>query len=129
LKDGHKVNEQRLDRWVEVHPGVFVFQLNGKRGTKGMSQLNDLLGKRSEWRDLSVALVDMTGVANIDAGTVRHLADIIETLRLPGTRVLLARRDPSIDRKLTRRGVNLSDITVCHSLAAGLWTALDIVES
>jgi anti-anti-sigma regulatory factor len=114
---------------VEVHPSVFVFQLNGKRGTKDMPQLNDLLGERSEMRDLSVALVDTTGVANIDAGTVQHLADIIKTLRLPGTRVLLARRDPSIDRKLTHRGVNLSDITVCHSLAAGLWAALDIVES
>ena len=114
---------------MEVHPGLFVFQLNGEQGTKGMQQLNDLLGERSEMRDLSVALVDTTGIANIDARTVQHLADIIKTLRLPGTRVLLARRDPSIDRKLTHRGVNLSDITVCHSLATGLWMALDIVES
>ena len=112
-----------------MHPDVFVFQLNGERGTKGMSQLNDLLGKRREWRDLSVALVDMTGVANIDAGVVQHLADIISTLRLPCMQVLLARGDSSVDRKLANLGVNISDITMCHSLAAGLWMVLDIVES
>jgi N-methylhydantoinase A/oxoprolinase/acetone carboxylase beta subunit len=48
---------------------------------------------------------------------------------VPGTQVLLTMRDPSIDRNLVSRGVNLSDITVCHSLVAGLWVALDIIES
>ena len=128
MEDRHKVNEQQLDEWVEVHPGVFVFQLNGKRGTKGKSQLNDLLGKRSEMKDLSVALVDAISVDSIDTGMVKHLADIINAARLPGTRILLARRDPSIDRKLTHLDVNLSDITMCFSLAAGLWAAMDILE-
>ena len=129
MKDGHKANEQLLYEWVEVHPGVLVLQLNGKRGSQSIEQLEDLLSERCERRDSSAALVDATGVDNIDAGIAQHLTDIISALRLPVTRVFLATGDSSIDRKLTHFGVNLSNITICHSLAAGLWMALDIVES
>jgi cellulose biosynthesis protein BcsQ len=48
---------------------------------------------------------------------------------MPGTQVLLARRDPSIDRNLAPLGVNPSDITMCHSLAGGLWVALHVMKS
>jgi len=94
-----------------------------------MQQFAEQLQWRMEGMKSSVALVDVTAMPNINGGIVRHLVDIIGTLRLTNTQVLLARRDISTDRKLTRLGVDLSGITTCHSLLAGLWMALDIVES
>jgi anti-anti-sigma regulatory factor len=129
LKDADGAKERLVNEVLEVHPGLFVLQLNGNRGSQSMQQLKNLLSQRSEQKGVSVTLVDATGVANIDDGIVQHLTDIIKALRLLDTKILLARRDPSIDRNLARLGVNLSDITTCYSLAAGLWVALDIVES
>ena len=126
MKDGHKVNEQLSDGCVEVHPGVFVLQLNEKRG--GMQQFKELLNERSEWMNSSVVLVDTTGVSNINKRKVQYLAEIVNAFQTPGTIVLVVRRELSIDQKLANLGVNLSDITICHSLIAGLWMALDIVE-
>ena len=128
MKDRYKANEQFVEELVEVHPGVLVLQLDVKQVSQSMQQLTERLRERIEQANPSVAVVDTTGVANIDAVTTRHLADIISALRLVGTQVLLTRRDHSFDRKLTHLGVDLSDITMCHSLAAGLRMALDIVE-
>ena len=129
MKDTAKVQEQVISELVEVHPGVLVLQLNGKQNSHAMRQLAERLRERIEKVDPLIAVVDVTGVPKTDTKIVQYLADIVGVARLSDTQILLVRRDPAIDRKLTNLGVNLTDITMCYSLAAGLWMALDIVES
>ena len=128
MEDEDKTGEQLVDELVEVYPGVLVAQLNGKRDNRSMQQLAEQLRRRIERTNSSVVVVDVTCLPNIGTKIVQHLTDIVGAARLLGTQVLLARRDHSIDRKLVHLGVNSSDITMCHSLVAGLWAALDIVE-
>ena len=128
MKDTAKVQEQVISELVEVHPGVLVLQLNGKQNSHAMRQLAERLRERIEKDDPLIAVVDVTGVPKTDTKIVQHLADIVGVARLSDTQILLVRRDPAIDRKLTNLGVNLSDIKMCYSLAAGLWMALDVVE-
>lgn len=129
MEDEDKTGEQLVDELVEVYPGVLVAQLNGKRDNRSMQQLAELLRERIVETDSSVAVVDVTGVANIDAGIAQHLTDIVGAARLLGAQVLLARGDPYVSQQLAHLGVDLSGIKVCSSLVAGLWAALDIVES
>ncbi|MFC1862245.1 STAS domain-containing protein [Chloroflexota bacterium] len=128
MKDTAKVQEQVISELVEVHPGVLVLQLNGKQNSHAMRQLAERLRERIEKADPLIAVVDVTGVLKTDTKIVQYLADIVGAARFPDIQVVLVRRDPAIDRKLTNLGINLTDITMCQSLVAGLWMALDIVE-
>jgi len=127
-KERREEKEQRLDGLMEVVPGVLVLQLNGEHDSQGMQQFAKQLRRRIEVMNSVVALVDTTAMPNVSGETARHLVDVIGSLRLTNTQVLLVRKDLSIDRELTRLGFDLSNITTCHSLLTGLWMALDIVE-
>jgi len=128
-KEQHEEKDKHFSAIVELQQGVLVLHLNGKHDNQKMQHLTEQLRKHIEEMNSSVALVDVTAMPNISGEIVRHLVDIIGILRLTNTQVLLVRKDLSIDRELTRLRVDLSDITTCHSLLAGLWMALDIVES
>ena len=129
MNDKDKPKEQPISELVEVHPGVLVAQLNGKRDSQSMQQLMELLPERIVETNLSVAVVDMTGVPTIDTETVQNLINAIGAVRLLGTKVVLARAHLAITQTLEHLGGDHSGITIRSSLAAGLWAALDIVES
>jgi len=129
MKNKKETKEQLISELVEVHPGVLVLQLNGKRDSQNMQQLEELLGERIVETNSSVAVVDMTGVPTIDTETAQNLINAIGAVRLLGTQVILAGAHPAITQTLEHLSADLSGLTICSSLAAGLWAALDIVES
>ena len=129
MKDLDKTKEQLIDELVEVQPGVLVLQLNGKRDSRSMQHLMELLLERIVERNSSVALFDLTDMLTVDTRTAQHLTDTISAAQRLDTQVILIGLHPSISRLLAHLGVDLSGIATCSSLVAGLWTALDIVES
>lgn len=113
---------------MEVHPGVLVAHLNGKRRNQSMQQLMELLLERIVETSSSVVLLDLTGRPTIDTEMAQDLIKIISAVRRLDTHVVLAGLHASISRPLAHLGVDISGIKTCSSLAAGLWVALDILE-
>ena len=128
MKNQDKTKEQLINEVVELHPGVLLVQLNGKRDSGSSQQLVEVLRERIVETNPSVAVVDVTHVPNIDTKMVQHLTNMISTVRPFDTQLIVAGVNPSMSQQLVHLGIDLSDITICHSLAAGLWIALDIVE-
>jgi len=129
MKDLDKTKEQLIDELVEVQPGVLVVQINGKRDSRSMQHLMELLLERILERSSSVALFDLTDMLTVDTRTAQHLTDTISAVQRLDTQVVLTELRSSISRLLAHLGVDLSGIATCSSLVAGLWTALDIMES
>ncbi len=113
---------------MQVLDGVLVVQLNGQ-DSQSIPQLVELLRERIVETNSSVVVVDVTDVPSIGTEMAQHLTDIISTARLLGTQVVLAGVRPPISQPLAHLGVDLSCIQTCSSLVAGLWAALDMVES
>ncbi len=128
MKDRYKAKEQFVEELVEVHSGVLVVQLKGKRDRQTMSQLRESLGERITGANSSVVLVDSSDMPTVDTQMAQHLIDIISVVRRLSAQVILTGVRPSVDRKSAHLSADLSGITICSSLVAGLWTALDIVE-
>jgi len=128
MGDKDRTKEQFIEELVEVHPGVLVLQLNGKRDRQTMSQLRESLAERITEANSSVVLVDSTDMPTVNTQMAQHLIDIISVVRRLGAQVILTGIRPSIDRKLARLSADLSGITSYSSLVAGLWAALDVVE-
>jgi len=129
MKDQYKTKEQHKSGLVEVYPGVFVVQLNGTGDNRSMQQLMELLPERSVETSSSVALIDLTDMPSVDTQMAQHLVDSIGAVLRLGTRVILTGVRPSIYQKLAHLGTDPSSITTYSFLVAGLWAALDIVES
>jgi len=113
---------------IEVCAGVLVAHLNGKQASQSMQQLMELLLERIVEMNSLVAVVDMTDVQTIDTEMAQNLINAIGAVRLLGPQVVLAGAHPAITQTLEHLDGGHSGITICSSLAAGLWVALDIVE-
>ena len=107
---------------------MFVVQLNGKQASQSMQQLMELLLERIVETNLLVAVVDLTNIPTLDTQTAQYFIHCVSAIRRLGIRVILTGVRPSIDRNLVHLDADLSGITTCSSLVAGLWTALDILE-
>ena len=129
MGDKDRIKEQLIEELVEVLPGVIVAKLNGRGDSQSIQKLAMLMKKRMVETNPSVMVIDLTDIITIDSMAAQCLSDGIRAVRQPGIQLILVGKYPTVHQKLTCLGVNLSDITICHSLITGLWMALDIVES
>jgi anti-anti-sigma regulatory factor len=72
-----------------------------------------------------VALLDITGVPNVDTQTGQHLIEAITAAKLLGTQVILTGVRPLIAQTLVHLGIDLSDFETCSSLKSGLKAAFN----
>jgi len=129
VEERYKAKEQLINEPVEAYPGVLVVHLNGKKVSHDVQQLVEMMLKRIVETNSLVAVMDMTGMMNIDIKIAQSYINEIDEVRLLGTQVILAGAHPAITQTLEHLGGDHSDITIRSSLAVGLWTALDIIES
>jgi anti-anti-sigma regulatory factor len=113
---------------VQVWDGVTLAPLIGSLDSERTQQLMEKLLEGIVQTRSSVALVDITGVPTIDTQTARHLVESISAVRLIGAEVILTGVRPAIAQTLVHLGVDLGGVTTRSSLAAGLRTALEILN-
>ncbi len=98
--------------------------LDGERTEQLMDRLlNHIRDHRSE-----VALVDITGVPEVDTRTAQNLMETFTAVRLLGCKVVMTGVRPSIAQTLVHLGVDLSRFETRSSLAAGLDLAMATLE-
>jgi len=72
-----------------------------------------------------IALIDITGVPQIDTATAQHLIDTINAVKLLGSQVIITGVRPAIAQTLVHLGIDLSGIITRPTMALGLKVALD----
>jgi PAS domain S-box-containing protein len=113
---------------MQVWEGVIAVPLIGTLDSQRTQRFMDVLLNAIVATDSEIALVDITGVPTIDTLTAQHLIETIAAVRLLGAGVVLTGVRPSIAQTLVHLGIDLSHITTCSSLAAGLRVALNRIE-
>ncbi len=113
---------------VQVWEGVVIAPLIGTLDTQRAQQFTERLLDVIVNTELSVALVDITGVVAIDTRTAQHLIETISAVRLLGGQVIMTGVSPSVAQTLVHLGVELAGVVTRSSLAAGLRLALDMLN-
>ncbi|MFW9996462.1 MAG: PAS domain-containing protein, partial [Candidatus Odinarchaeota archaeon] len=112
---------------MEVLEGVVAVSLIGTLDSQRTQQFMEALLNNIVKTKAEVALVDITGVPMVDTQTAQHLVETVMAGKLVGAKVILTGIRPVIAQTLVHLGIDLSAITTCSSLAAGLKTALNIL--
>jgi PAS domain S-box-containing protein len=105
---------------IEVWEGVLAAPLIGNLDTERTQRFMERLLKEIVDSESEVALIDITGVPDVDTRTAQHLIETVEAVKLLGAEVVLTGVSPSIAQSVVHLGIDLSDITTKTTLAEGL---------
>ncbi|TAN53140.1 MAG: STAS domain-containing protein, partial [Methylococcaceae bacterium] len=114
-----------LQIWEKIIAAPIIGTLDSQRTQQFMEHL---LHKIVE-TNAHVALVDITGVPQIDTATAQHLIDTINAVKLLGAKVIITGIRPAIAQTLVHLGINLKDISTKPSMSAGLRMAIDMLAA
>jgi PAS domain S-box-containing protein len=127
-KQAQEILEMATVPVVQVWDGVVLVPLIGTLDSSRTQQLMERLLQRVAESGAPVAVIDITGVPTIDTQTAQHLLETVSAVRLLGADVVLTGVRPTIAQTLVHLGVDLSSVTTCSSLSAGLGKALEILK-
>lgn len=109
---------------IQVWEGVVAAPIIGTLDSSRTQQFMERLLETIVATNSPVALVDITGVPQIDTATAQHLIDTINAVKLLGSQVIITGVRPAIAQTLVHLGIDLTNIVTRPSMAAGLKVAL-----
>ncbi|WP_437819096.1 STAS domain-containing protein [Sorangium sp. So ce1078] len=105
---------------VPISQGVLVLPLVGVLDAARAEQMMEsLLGKVVE-RQARVAIIDVTGVPRIDAGSASALLQVARAVRLLGAQVILTGIRPEVSRAIVGLDIELAGIVTRRDLQSGI---------
>ncbi len=110
---------------IQIWEGVVAAPIIGTLDSNRTQQFMERLLETIVATNSPVALVDITGVPQIDTATAQHLIDTINAVRLLGSQVIITGVRPAIAQTLVHLGIDLTDIITRPTMASGLKVALD----
>lgn len=109
--------------WDDVIALPIVGALDGVRAQRTM---HELLREVSE-KGVRFALLDLTGVETLDAGTAEHVVRIAQAVRLLGARVIVTGIQPAVAQTIVALGIDLAEVETRSNLRDGLRECLALV--
>ncbi len=113
---------------IQIWRGMLVAPVIGTLDSQRAQRLMEELLDRIVETRATVALVDITGVTNVDTQIAQHLIETISAVRLLGSQVILTGVSPAIAQTLAHLGIDLAEVTTQSSLASGLRIAFELLE-
>lgn len=111
--------------WEGIVAAPIIGTLDSQRAQQFMEQLLDkIVATRS-----LIAMIDITGVPQIDTATAQYLIDTISAVNLLGSKVIITGIRPAIAQTLVHLNISLKDITAMPSMGAGLKKALELLSA
>ncbi len=109
---------------VPISDRVVALPLVGTLETKRMARVMTTLLDGIQSHRAQAAIVDITGVPEVNAEAARSLVDTARAVRLLGARVILTGIRPEVARMLTEMKADLAGIVTCGTLQAGIAVAM-----
>lgn len=105
---------------IQVWEGVLVLPLIGVIDEQRVTQLTThLLGEIKE-RRAPHAILDLTGITELDETSARHLMRVIDAVALLGARAMLCGLRPDVAQVLSGLEVDMQNVRVARSLNEAL---------
>jgi len=114
---------------LEVWDGVLAIPIVGVIDEERSAIITQNLLARVVETQSKFAIVDLTGVNEMDPGTAEHIVRIIGAVRLLGARSVITGIQPAVARSMISLGVDLSSILTRANLRDGLRTCLSVGRS
>jgi len=111
---------------LQIWEGVLLAPLVGELEGVRAEQLSGLLLEAIVTSRARVVLLDVTGLPQVDADTAERLMNTIAAARLVGASAIVTGMRPTLARTIVELGVDLSNVTTCGTLMAGLKLALNV---
>lgn len=105
---------------IEVWDRILALPILGVVDDERAAELTERLLEAVVAARARIAVLDLTGVDEIDLGTARHLLDLVGALRLLGAEGVLTGVRPEVAGALVQLDVDLSDLHVHASLRDAL---------
>ena len=109
---------------IDVWEGVLALPVIGAVDSARAARMTESLLEAIVRTRASFTIVDLTGVAAVDASTGHHLMTMVRATELLGTRCLVSGISPSVARTLTELDTALAGLETFSTLRAALAHAL-----
>ncbi|HZF55053.1 MAG TPA: PAS domain S-box protein [Polyangiaceae bacterium] len=113
---------------LQIWEGVLLAPLIGEIEEERAQQLSGLLLQTIVASRARVVLLDVTGLPEVDAETAERLMNTISAARLIGASAIVTGMRPALAQTIVEFGLDLSQVTTCGTLMAGLKLALSRKE-
>jgi rsbT co-antagonist protein RsbR len=105
---------------LQVRERLLILPIIGLIDAQRARQLTEQLLRGIRTNRARVVVIDITGVAAIDATVANHLVQTVEASRLLGAMVIVTGLSPEIARTLVTIGVDLSKMNTVGDLQGGI---------
>jgi anti-anti-sigma regulatory factor len=112
---------------IKVWDGIIVAPLIGNLDTERTQQFMERFLDTIVKTVSPIALIDITGVSEVDTMTAQSVIEAITAARLLGTNVILTGVNPGIAQTFVHLGIDLNDVETCSLLSRGLQIGLDFL--
>lgn len=112
---------------IQVWDSVLVLPLVGSIDRQRASEITEKLLRAIVETKSRYAIVEMTGVEEVDAGTAQHLIGMLQTIELLGAQGVVAGVQPQVAQTASSLGFDLSSVQVHRDLQEALrWCIREI---
>jgi rsbT co-antagonist protein RsbR len=105
---------------LQVRERLLILPIIGVIDPHRARQLTEQLLRAIRTNRAKVVVIDITGVAAMDANVANHLVQTVEAARLLGATVIVTGLSPEIAQTLVTIGVDLSEMTTVGDLQGGI---------
>lgn len=113
---------------VQIWEGITLATVVGTLDTRRAQRLTEQLLSELTENEAEVALVDITGVPNVDTATAQHLIDTVNAVSLLGSEVIITGINPNIAQTLVQLGITMDSIRTKSSLSDGLELGMQLIN-
>jgi rsbT co-antagonist protein RsbR len=105
---------------LQVRERLLILPIIGLIDPQRARQLTEQLLRGIRTNRAKVVVIDITGVANLDASIANHLVQTVDAARLLGATVIVTGLSPEIAQTLVNIGVDLARMTTVGDLQGGI---------
>jgi rsbT co-antagonist protein RsbR len=105
---------------LQVRERLLILPIIGVIDPQRARQLTEQLLQAIRTNRAKVVVIDITGVAAMDANVANHLVQTVEAARLLGATVIVTGLSPEIAQTLVTIGVDLSEMSTVGDLQGGI---------
>lgn len=114
---------------LRVWEGILAMPVLGVVDEERAAQMTDALLAEVSGQRVRVAVIDLTGLEDVDGGTMERLVRTVRAVQLLGCKCVVSGISPSVARIIVELGIDIAMISTFSTLQSALGYALEWSEA